>query len=217
MTINHHPAADHLVAYAAGTMSEAASVLIASHLTLCPRCRAETRQMEAVGGALLDDLPPASMSDGLAHMLKRLDDAPGPEPVAPTAIGEKNMLPRPLLNYLGAESGGRLPWQRILGIDTIPLKTTGRQQARLLRIPSGGGLPYHGHVGDELVLVLSGGFTDETGAYHRGDVAAADAHLTHTPITIPGEPCICIAVNEGPVLPGRLLAPLSRLFRRAKS
>src|SRR5262245_21484636 len=138
MTINHHPHDDHLVAYASGTLSEAATVLVASHLTLCPRCRAETRRMEAVGGALLDDLPPVPMADGLAHMLKRLDEEAEPEPavtVAPDA--EACVLPRPLLHYVGVDSGGRLPWRRILGVDTVPLKTTGRQVARLLRIPSG--------------------------------------------------------------------------------
>jgi putative transcriptional regulator len=86
----------------------------------------------------------------------------------------------------------------------------------LLRIPSGGGLPYHGHVGDELVLVLSGGFKDQTGTYHRGDVATADPSLTHTPVVVPGEACVCMTLNEGPILWGRILAPLARLFRRGE-
>ena len=42
--------------YAAGSLSEPVALLIATHLALCPRCRHEVEEFEALGGALLEDL-----------------------------------------------------------------------------------------------------------------------------------------------------------------
>ena len=69
--------------------------------------------------------------------------------------------------------------------------------ARLFRFEPGAAIPEHDHGGEELTLVLSGGFADETGVYHRGDVPVGRAGEPHQPIGLPGEPCICLAVSIG--------------------
>ncbi|WP_332308091.1 zf-HC2 domain-containing protein, partial [Elstera litoralis] len=53
-----HPPESLLIDYAAGTLPEAISLLVATHLTYCPTCRKEMAALEAVGGAMLDSLPP---------------------------------------------------------------------------------------------------------------------------------------------------------------
>ena len=50
---NHHPDDSLLIEYAAGGLSEAKALLVATHLTLCPQCREAVRQGEVVGAALL--------------------------------------------------------------------------------------------------------------------------------------------------------------------
>ena len=47
MTLAHHPEEDLLLAYAAGGTDAAISLILATHLTFCPECRAGV----ALGGA----------------------------------------------------------------------------------------------------------------------------------------------------------------------
>ncbi|TAL01873.1 MAG: anti-sigma factor [Rhodospirillaceae bacterium] len=222
MSIRFHPRNEILLAYATGTLEEAASVLIATHLALCPQCRTAVGCMEAVGGALLDALPAAALDDrNLTQMMTRLDEpasVPAPAKAADDlsstrSPGTSAMLPQPLRGYVAGDNAAHLPWHRLMNLDYIDLKTRGRGRARLLRVSPGGTIPYHGHSGEEFVLVLAGGYSDGTGAYHRGDVASADPSLRHAPVAEPGEACICMTVNYGVLLPTRILAPLARLFR----
>jgi putative transcriptional regulator len=53
---------EYLLDYAAGAAPEAVSVLVASHLELCPAARATLARLEAVGGVYLEQLPPAGLS-----------------------------------------------------------------------------------------------------------------------------------------------------------
>ena len=78
----HHLPEPLLVAYAAGGTSEAEDVLVGSHLTLCPACRARLAELEDVGGAVLDEAPAVheGMDALLAGALAALD-APAVEPV----------------------------------------------------------------------------------------------------------------------------------------
>lgn len=43
MTIRFHISDDLLLSYASGNMDEASSLLVASHLALCPHCRIRKR------------------------------------------------------------------------------------------------------------------------------------------------------------------------------
>jgi putative transcriptional regulator len=51
MTPNHHPGEATLLAYAAGGLGEGLSLVVASHLSFCPECRANVAAGEAVGGS----------------------------------------------------------------------------------------------------------------------------------------------------------------------
>ena len=51
---SNHVSDDLLAAYAAGTLSEAESLLVATHAALCPTCRAAISEFEAVGASLLE-------------------------------------------------------------------------------------------------------------------------------------------------------------------
>ena len=229
---SHHPSDDLLLAYAAGTASEAESLLVASHLTLCPVCRDRLSGFERLGGALLDDLAPDPMEESaLEAIFARIDglDDEGEgraQPVIPMGTQERSksvspagedaiLLPRPLLAYLDGDLD-RLRWSSVKrGIDQVPLSVGGgRVRAKLMRLRAGVTVPAHTHAGTELTLVLAGGFQDERGHFLRGDVAIADEEIDHRPVADTDGDCLCLAVLDAPLrltgTIGRLLNPFVR-------
>lgn len=216
MSARFHPTDDLLLAYAAGSLDQAMSLLVASHLTLCPRCRAEVSRAEALGGALLDEQPPSGSLDHLLDaLLCRLDD---PEPIVtrPAPITRPgSILPRPLQQAVGGDLDG-LRWKRLgQGLEQALVMQSGRSRARLYRIAPGLRIPEHGHDGTELTLVLQGGFSDVNGHYLPGDIATADEDVVHRPTADETVPCICLAVTDAPLrltgLVGRLVSPFLNL------
>jgi putative transcriptional regulator len=209
----HHPPEDLLLDYAAGSVAEPAALVVATHLALCPACRRRVRGLEAIGGALLEDLPaaePARASAG-ATLLARLDEPEPAAPVAPALDAEtRRLVPAPLCAYLGT-SLKDLAWRRLtrgLAVHDLEPARAGFQ-TRLLRVRPGAALPRHSHGGIESVLVLDGGFRDEHGHYARGDLAMSDARVVHRPVADPDGDCLCLVVIEGGV---RFAGPLGRVL-----
>ncbi|MBL8806171.1 MAG: cupin domain-containing protein [Rhodospirillales bacterium] len=208
-----------LVDYAAGAAPEPVAVLVDAHLSMCPESRALAARLDAVGGAMLERIEPAGLSAGALDRALAALDAPLPAaaPPAPAAAGR---IPAALLPYTGTDFGA-LAWKPVVkGVEEVVLPTRGAPTHRmsLLRIVGGRAIPDHTHYGDELLLVLEGGFEDGRGHYARGDVCAADETVAHAPRADRGTDCICLAVTTGPIrLTGgwaRLLNPLLRLRHR---
>lgn len=55
----------------------------------------------------------------------------------------------------------------------------------------------HRHLGDEVILVLSGGLGDDRGAYHAGQICRSRAGSVHVEEVLPGEDCFCYVVYYG--------------------
>lgn len=218
---NHRPSDDLLAAYAAGSLLEAPSILVASHLTLAPKSRAIVASYEAAGGAMLDAAQPVGLKVGaLSAILRQLDSGhsqmsnedlvccPTQEKKTPKGL---TILPKPIRDYLGEADVNELPWRRMApGIHQVRITAKGGD-ARLLRIEGGRSVPEHGHNGMEWTLVLDGAFSDQFGTFDRGDVEEADGDITHQPAAKNGTDCICLAVTNAPLkLKGfaRLLQPL---------
>lgn len=219
----HHPSAAVLTAYAAGSLGEGLSLLVATHLTLCPECREGVALMECAGGALLDDLEPIALApNALDTVLARVDSpalapsataAPPRRPAhrSPRDLRRGNgaafapsepLLPAPLRAALGADSLADVRWRSLgPGFRQVILPQRGRDkdtQVRILDIAGNRPLPHHGHTGDEFTLVLSGGFSDHMGHFVRGDVAEIDDDTDHQPLVDP-EGCLCLLVTEAPL------------------
>ncbi|WP_428247122.1 ChrR family anti-sigma-E factor [Ferrovibrio sp.] len=196
----HHIPAAWLLDYAAGTLAEAWSLVVASHLTLCPHCRAELRRLEVAGGELLNGAVPADLQPG--SLEAALDKLEGGLPAPPQSSRyPATEMPKPLAAYIGDDLD-QLPWRWSgAGLHSValPLPKARGGMVSLLRIAAGQSMPMHGHRGEEMTLVLRGGFTDERGAFRRGDVEVADGSVEHRPVAMTDQPCICLAVTDAPM------------------
>jgi putative transcriptional regulator len=197
--IAHHPGEELLIAYAAGASGEAVSLIVATHLALCPECRQEVASAERAGGTLLDDLDPAPLSDSaLANVMSRLNGAEA-KPAARTAQPNGFQAPEPLRSYLDGDLDS-VRWTPVTrGIAYRPLLKRRGLNAKLIRSKPGHGISLHTHKGEEYSLVLTGGYTDPTGHYMRGDVQTATPDLLHHPVADEGEDCIILAVADAPL------------------
>jgi putative transcriptional regulator len=201
-----------LLDYASGALPEGPALAVATSLALDPAARARYRTMEAAGGVLLGDLPPAPLSDTLlAATLRRLDQSAPEVPVLPDAE-TRRLLPAPLWRYVpdGLSSLRWTRWGGAVQEAVLPLGDSGHR-AMLLRIKAGNGVLQHDHTGPEYTVVLSGGFSDETGHYGPGSLQLCDGSVTHTPVADPGQDCVCLGVLSAPIritgLMGRLVNP----------
>ncbi|RDD61393.1 ChrR family anti-sigma-E factor [Ferruginivarius sediminum] len=214
-----HPAPDELLLdYATGNLAEPVALLVASHLTLAPESRREVRDLEAIGGALLEEMEPASMSeDALDSVLARLgehvpESFEAGEPGVPAGppSGDAAKIPAPLRALVGSDLSS-LPWRERGGsvAECDILRDAPGYRTRLLWIKAGAKVPTHTHGGREYTLVLQGSFSDESGRFGRGDVEVADAEVTHRPVAGSECDCICLAVTDAPL---RMTGPIGRLL-----
>ena len=73
-TIRHHLNDALLMGYAAGHLSEAFGLVVATHVTMCDDCRARLESFEALGGAVIEAEDETAVStDALARMMARLE------------------------------------------------------------------------------------------------------------------------------------------------
>jgi putative transcriptional regulator len=197
--ISHHPDTELLLAYAAGASHEAVSLIVATHLALCPDCRREVSQAERAGGALLDNLDAVPLSSSaLANTMSRLNGVETP-PRPRAASGQTFKAPEPLRSYLGGDLDG-VRWSPVTrGLSCRPVLKSNGTSAQLIRSKPGHGISLHTHKGEEFSLVLTGGYTDPTGHYLRGDVQTATPEIEHHPVADEGEDCIILAVASAPL------------------
>ena len=194
--MRHHPTETTLAAYAGGALPEPMGLVVATHLFGCPACRRLTAMAEAVGGTLLEDLPPAAIDDdALALVLARTA-----RPVAPAKPSRlQGGLPPPL----NACSFG--PWRRLgLGLRWRALNSGSHVQAGLLEGAPGKSLPRHSHAGMELTCVIAGSFRDGHERYVAGDLVEIEGEHRHQPIIDASGPCLCIIATEGVKFSGLL-------------
>ena len=213
----HHPKITTLAEFAAGTLDEGRSLVIAAHLTICSECREFIAAMEEVGGQMLDAVEPVPVPEGaLALAMTRLGlEKPRPpvarrkaSPLAAVWQPEKNEL-------LGYDLG---PWRWVSpGLHYRAVKVPASADTRVFMLKAKPGLkiPAHSHTGTELTCVLSGAFIHEGGRYAAGDCDDADQDVGHSPVIDEGEPCICLVAMQGQIVMtgffGRMIQSLIRI------
>lgn len=144
---------------------------------------------------------------GFEALMARIQASPERQEQRPKA-GFHNPLDR----YLPAPLGD-LKWQQqtreIAKFDLSNIINVEGARVALQKIKAGAKVPVHTHRGNELTVVLKGGFSDELGVYHSGDFIARDPSHHHSPTALQNEDCICLTVLDAPM---RFTGPFMRLL-----
>jgi len=198
--IRHHPDDALLLACAAGTLGAGHRLLLEVHLEGCPHCQQRMQRLDALGGVLLDSLPPAELSPDALERTLAVIDSPASQQAGPVQ-GAKPDLPTVWPHAMAGCTvsawhwmGPGMFWNRV----TLP----GVSDANvfMLRIGAGRMLPRHTHSHSELTQVLYGAFDDGRSAFAAGDFDETDASVRHQPVVGSEGECICLASVEGKVL-----------------
>lgn len=214
MTANHHATDETLMRFAAGTLAAGPAIVVEAHLAQCTACRARVGEYQALGGALLEDTPPTSLSEtALSDVLALIEaeevvDAPATRPLAPLEI-DGVVLPDALR---GCDIGR---WRWIgpgMKMSRVEVPHDPDANLILLKVGPGRALPDHGHVGTEFTFIVSGSYTDRFGTFRPGDLAEMDEDVEHQPIVDQDDECVCLAAMEGKMrfkgMIGRMLQPI---------
>ncbi len=214
MTITHHLDDATLLSFAAGSLPEALSAVVAAHIGVCSLCAREIRAMERIGASLLSSLKaePLTKAAPVHAMLRGEADAPRSVQVRGGSDGE---VPASLASIIG---GGldAIAWRRLaIGVwhYKLPLSAGAEGDLRLLKVGPGRRMPEHGHGGSELTLMLRGSYRDKVGEFRVGDVADLDDDIEHQPIAHAETGCICLVASDKAAkfkgLVPRLVQPLT--------
>ena len=201
-----------LIDYANGTLPLSLEVLVETHISMNPESAKSIRMLLQIGGALIENSEPVSLSEGSFEKLMAEIDLSDDsfEDTDILVSNDNNLLPLPLRNYTQDVNSPR-SWKRIgIGLSEQSIDF-GEEfgSAKLYRIAPGCSVPSHSHDGNEVTLVLSGGFTDEYGTYGPGDISIQETGAIHKPVADADGECIVLAVNEGPIV---LTGPVGRLL-----
>ena len=201
-----------LLDYATGALSRPLELLVETHLAMNEKSSRSMRMLMQLGGILLEDAEPVSLSeDALQNVMAQLGQVDKDTDEMYAKVNKHSeWLPHPIASYV-PKSDCNQSWRRAgIGIveTNIDFGEAGGQ-AKVYRIASGRAVPIHTHTGAEVTLVLSGGFTDETGSYGPGDIAIQEAGSEHQPVADEDGECIVLAVNEGEI---KLTGPIGRVL-----
>jgi putative transcriptional regulator len=211
----HHPKDTTLAEFAAGTLDEGRSLVVASHLAMCGECREFVSSLEEAGGQMLATIEPVAMAEGAAaRALSLLADEPAMTQTAPLKPAAVPVWQPEQKTLLGYELG---PWRWVApGLHHRVVKVPdGPTRVFMLKAAPGLKIPDHRHTGTELTCVLSGAFIHEGGRFAAGDCDDADQDDGHRPVIDGGEECICLVAMDGQLkltgVLGRLIQPFVRL------
>jgi|GEM_PF-4979473 len=207
--IQHHPALDLLIKYAGKRLNEPLSLLVATHMALCPRCQQEVRALELISDTLPEPQPLEMMErrllltaiqDRISSMPKH-QASPKPQPY-PIQTPSGNVvdwpIPTPLKSYI-PDGINNLHWENSMGATAValPVNDDGGYTATLIWLQAGKTASHHTHTGLEFIMPLLGSIADDRGVWHPGDVQVNDSSVTHSPVTGTNMDCLCLGVASG--------------------
>ncbi len=197
--IKHHPDVNLLVDYVSGNLSPAKAACIAAHNSYCGICRKTTFQLETLGAELFKDLDSSSVRDStFESVLARLENLPTSQSEPQGSKQESFPI---VLKKLMSKEFKDLEWRKVTSALSVSQLHTGdlEHECALYQIAAGGKIPEHDHKGSEMTVVISGGFSDRQGVYHKGDFIFREKDQIHAPTALESEDCICFAVSDAPL------------------
>ncbi len=224
--ITHHPTTDYLAAFSAGTLSLSQAMCVSAHIEHCSQCRADVKRLNQVGSELLEQLQPAEIPSSLkqsvmdaielAEKTREQPMAQKPDSRGSSKTPEQKQVPK-CLQSLVPDGFSALNWKRLSpSIHAAKLcSDVNGSKIEMIKIQPGGQVASHNHTGEEITLVLTGSFSDNSGNYQPGDIifrGKDDKH--HKPIASQDSECICLTSVESPIqftgFFARLFNPLVR-------
>ena len=227
--IKSHPSEALLYQYAAGDLSSALSLVVATHIDMCPTCQQNVAELEDELCKHYFGSTEAAVAQGAR--LSQLNTNQMLEAIFASASQEQVNNPLPIENMICLEgkrfnlppalarNSDRIgPWSHMVGkLWRAPLNVGNDENINLIYMDQGAIVPEHTHKGVEATLVVNGTFNDEKDSYHDGDFILLDAEHKHTPQTH-SEDCLTLACLDAPLHftsgISRLLNPFSSLFFR---
>jgi putative transcriptional regulator len=191
-----------LLSYAAGALDQAQNLVVMAHLTLSPQARAFVRDLECVGGVLIETRcePVAMSARSLKNVLNRLDQChDAPKSARHKAFPDDMYLPECVQEAAGCAEKIKA-WRSVRpGIHAILLPLACRQStAHVFKLHPGICAPEHHYRGLELTLVLNGAFEDDSGFYKPGDLMIKDEEdKPQAPQACKKQGCVCLNVTPG--------------------
>ena len=175
----HHPSDALIAGFATGGLPLGPSLAVRLHVEICPACQSSVQEIEAAQGQRLLVQPDAPMRlDALQRALYAIDV--GSEP---TAAGSEGASPPPGLRLPASLTDIGLAAPVHLTPDAwvahLAAPRVGGWRTYLFCAPAGTALPTHGHLGDELIMVLEGGF-DDGRTFVSGDFVENTTGFVHT-------------------------------------
>ena len=160
MTPRWHPTRELITGYAAGNLALGPMLAIGVHLDACPTCRATAGELEEAEGRLLASQGGAPLRPGaLENTLAKLREMEVADPGA-TQIFSANAISLPAsLERIGFQPAIHLDAETWVAHIDAPRFDGWRTY--VFCCPAQTALPPHGHLGDELIVVLEGGFHDQ--------------------------------------------------------
>jgi len=219
--IKSHPSEANLFQYVSGDLSPGLSLVMATHVDMCPHCQATVTDIEETLARKMFGSTEPLLAMNCEQMMEAIFSSP--EPVkgftAPlesmiSLEGKRFNLPRTL-----AANQDRIgPWSHMVGkLWRAPMRVCDDSSVNLIYMAEGATVPEHTHKGVEATLVVNGTFNDEHDSYHDGDFILLDANHRHSPQT-QQEDCLTLAALDAPLHftsgISRLLNPFSSLFFR---
>ncbi|MEZ5997441.1 MAG: ChrR family anti-sigma-E factor [Hyphomonas sp.] len=204
-------------AYAAGRLDPAFALMVETQGALRPDVRQSVAASEAVAGAFLEQQAATGLKedalDRAFAAIDALETADIRTPARPPAANpELDALPDPL-RALAAEAAGKGGWKMAApGIRRLALDAGSALDMELYRIEPGARVPRHTHSGSEYTLVVSGGFSDETGSFGPGDMVVKGPDDTHQPVGDADGICFALAIRDGGLKFTGMMGVIQRLF-----
>ncbi len=191
--------------YAAGCLDPAFCLLVETQAALRPDVERAVARAETIAGVFFESEESAALTAGAIDKAMAMIDAyeAGERPTANVVhragdgLDELLNLPEPL-RETALQSFQNHKWQGLTkGIRRLRLDTGSQAEVELYRIEPGCTVPEHSHVGSEFTLVVSGGFSDESGSFGPGDISLKGESDTHQPTGDMDGVCYALAVRDG--------------------
>ena len=191
--------------YAAGCLDPAFCLLVETQAALRPDVERALARAETIAGVFFESEETATLTDGAINTAMAMIDAyeAGERPTANAVhragdgLEELLHLPEPL-RETALHSFQNHKWQGLTkGIRRLKLDAGSQAEIELYRIEPGCTVPEHSHAGSEFTLVVSGGFSDESGSFGPGDISLKGENDTHQPTGDMDGVCYALAVRDG--------------------